>query len=189
MNNMYSSSKEVIRYPISIENLLRKYPGSPIVTVEQKLNQEDFKDQKEKQEAYPIEGAALGIVTFNEGRVALTYRTKPHRGWALPGGRVEMGEAFDKAFLREIREELGIEVHISDLLLIEDKTFVSPQHETLSFLLAFFHAHYESSSLPQRTPESVEEGLEVGLFDLDHLPENMILQDKQKILLYAQRKT
>lgn len=39
--------------------------------------------------------------------------------WDLPGGYVEAGESPRSAVLREVREELGIEVEISELLVVD----------------------------------------------------------------------
>jgi len=50
---------------------------------------------------------------IREGRVLLAQRTRPAdlAGlWELPGGKVEPGESAEAALVRELREELGVEV-------------------------------------------------------------------------------
>jgi ADP-ribose pyrophosphatase YjhB (NUDIX family) len=46
------------------------------------------------------------------GRLLLIQRGHdPHRGlWSLPGGRIEAGESPERAVVREVREETGLEV-------------------------------------------------------------------------------
>ena len=65
-------------------------------------------------------GNAEGEATF-----VLTRRTsklKNHGGqWALPGGRVDSGESPVQAALRELREEVGVEVSSDSVLgLLDD---------------------------------------------------------------------
>ena len=40
-------------------------------------------------------------------------RNNPHK-WELPGGKVDPGEFFDTALIREFKEETDLEVQISD---------------------------------------------------------------------------
>jgi 8-oxo-dGTP diphosphatase len=56
----------------------------------------------------------MGTVVDADGRVLLIKRLKePYVGmWAIPGGKVEVGEHPDAAMIREFREETGLEVAI-----------------------------------------------------------------------------
>jgi len=56
---------------------------------------------------HPVAFGAAGAVFDAQGRVLLV-RHRYMRGWQLPGGGVERGEAPDKAVLRELAEEVGL---------------------------------------------------------------------------------
>ncbi len=59
----------------------------------------------------------VGAAIVRDGRLLAARRTEPPGlagGWELPGGKVEPGETDREALLREIREELGVDVVLHD---------------------------------------------------------------------------
>ena len=70
---------------------------------------------------------AAGLV-FRRGELLITQRrAQTHLGglWEFPGGKVEPGESLEQCLIRELREELGIEVCVGTL--IESLTHAYPE--------------------------------------------------------------
>lgn len=58
------------------------------------------------------------VVKNNEGKILVLRRhpkskTNPHK-WELPGGKIEKGEFFDEALIREVKEETDLDVKVGD---------------------------------------------------------------------------
>src|SRR5918998_4427047 len=51
--------------------------------------------------------AAGGVVTGDDGRVLLVHRPR-YDDWTLPKGKLDAGESFEDAALREVEEETGL---------------------------------------------------------------------------------
>jgi 8-oxo-dGTP diphosphatase len=51
--------------------------------------------------------AGGGVVLDSEGRVALVHRPR-YDDWTLPKGKLDRGESFEDAALREVEEETGV---------------------------------------------------------------------------------
>jgi 8-oxo-dGTP diphosphatase len=57
-------------------------------------------------------------LVFHGGKLLITQRhAKAHLGglWEFPGGKREAGETFEQCLIREIREELGVEISVGKL--------------------------------------------------------------------------
>lgn len=62
---------------------------------------------------------AVAIITDNEQRVLITQRPQhvPQGGlWEFPGGKLEENESAEHALIREIKEEIGLDVKCCHLL-------------------------------------------------------------------------
>jgi 8-oxo-dGTP diphosphatase len=66
---------------------------------------------------------AVGAIVAENGRVLMARRGKePSYGlWSVPGGAVHLGEDLKAAARREIKEELGIEVELTDVIEIMER--------------------------------------------------------------------
>jgi len=75
----------------------------------------------------PVIGVAAALV-FREGKLLITQRhADDHLGglWEFPGGKREPNETFPACLIRELREELGIEVDVGEL--VESLTHAYPE--------------------------------------------------------------
>lgn len=74
----------------------------------------------------------------DKGRVLLAQRPEGRAMaglWEFPGGKVEAGEIPEQALVRELREELGIEVAADSL---EPLTFASHSYEKFHLLMPLY---------------------------------------------------
>ncbi len=89
---------------------------------------------------------AAAIVVEHE-RVLITQRKRGSHLeglWEFPGGKVEDGEDPKQALVREMREELGLDVIVGDVV---DVTF--HRYEAKSVLLLFYAAMRSTAAKPR----------------------------------------
>jgi mutator protein MutT len=75
----------------------------------------------------PITEVSAALI-FRGGNLLITQRpAKAHLGglWEFPGGKREPNETFEQCLVREIREELGVEISVGELF--ESVTHAYPE--------------------------------------------------------------
>jgi 8-oxo-dGTP diphosphatase len=55
--------------------------------------------------------AAGGVVLDSQGRVAIVHRPR-YDDWSLPKGKLDPGESFEQAAVREVEEETGLRARL-----------------------------------------------------------------------------
>jgi 8-oxo-dGTP diphosphatase len=58
---------------------------------------------------------AAGGLVRRDGRIAVVHRPR-YDDWSLPKGKLDPGETWEEAALREVREETGLECELGDEL-------------------------------------------------------------------------
>lgn len=84
---------------------------------------------------------AVGVIVNADGKILIAKRPlNVHQGglWEFPGGKVDAGETIDQALVRELREELAIEVLASQPLIqirhqYPDKSVLLDVHKITQF--------------------------------------------------------
>jgi 8-oxo-dGTP diphosphatase len=106
----------------------------------------------------------VSALFFSEDRVLLAHRTHK-RDWApdtwdVPGGHVERGESETEALVREVREELGIEI-------LQKSTVLSARLTGPNFEVAYFVVDTWAGEPYNSAPEEHIEIAWVPLSELD----------------------
>lgn len=124
--------------------------------------------------------ATDGIVEiYNEKNefvgVVLISRKNPPHGLAFPGGFVDIGESVETAVVREMKEEISLDVEITKLLGVYSKPDRDPRFHTAS-VVYICKAYGE--------PKAADDAKEVIVLSLDELrsKQTKLVFDHAKIL-------
>lgn len=98
-----------------------------------------------------------------KGIVIIKRKNEPH-GFALPGGFIDDGEQAEKAAIREMLEETGLEVELTGLLGVYSNPHRDPRQHTLSVVFVGM----------AKNPDAIRGGddaVTARYYPLDQLPE------------------
>ena len=104
--------------------------------------------------------------------IVLIRRKNPPHGWALPGGFVDVGEALERAAVREAEEETALRVTLKLLLGCYSDPARDPRGHTVS---AVYVAEAEGE------PRAQDDAAGVAIFSPEALPAPLVF-DHARIL-------
>ena len=130
-------------------------------------------------------GVGVGaIIVDSPGRLLLAKRgpkAKNERGlWEFPGGSVELGETLAEALHREMREELGIEIVVGELLDVVDHIL---KEEGQHWVSPTFICTIASGEPRIKEPEKCAE---IGWYHTNEIPEKLTQISHQSLTHYLQ---
>lgn len=103
---------------------------------------------------------ALVVVESDDGRFLLVQERKHGQAWYLPAGRVDPGEDFPAAALRETLEEAGLPIRLTGVLRVEH----APATSGAGRMRTIFVARPSSTRAPKSTAD--EHSLQAAWFTL-----------------------
>ena len=127
-----------------------------------------------------ILNSASAIIVRDE-KILFQRRTDNGK-WGLIGGLLEMNETFEEAALREIREETGLEVKLTDFLgIFHNHNMVWSNGDSAHVISAMFVAEIVSGE-----PRIDEESYELRFFAKDEIPDLFAEDHRASLDVYFQ---
>ncbi len=84
-----------------------------------------------KKQVYPEIGVGA-LISNKQGKILLVKSPKWFDKYTIPGGHVELGESLETALIREMKEEVGLDISVIKLLnwqeAINSAEYFRPRH-------------------------------------------------------------
>ncbi len=90
------------------------------------------------------------------------------RNWALPGGRLELGETIEQCLIRELKEETGLDISVKELLYITDRFYRNTHIVHIMFLIKKTGGNFRSGKELELETEKIKE---FKMVPIDRLPD------------------
>ncbi len=121
----------------------------------------------------------VGVLIFNnKGEVLLGQRSNSHGDgdYGPPGGHLEFGESFEECAIREVKEEIGVELISPQFLSVTNDVFIDDNKHYISIFMQGILP--EGQQIVNMEPYKI---LGWEWFDIDKLPENLFLPLKNLV--------
>ena len=77
----------------------------------------------------------------------LTLKASAFDGYCFPGGHVELGELSSNAVVREMKEELGVDIEVNNLICVNENVFINVKG-TISHEIVYYYDVNPLKELP-----------------------------------------
>lgn len=128
---------------------------------------------------YKQPGLAVDVIIEYQGKIVLIKRKNPPYGWALPGGFVEYGETVEQSAIREVKEETGLDLEGLSQFFVYSQPDRDPRGHTVSVVF---------SAIGKGKPQAADDAADLGLYELDNLPQEIAFDHRDIINDYVRRK-
>jgi len=79
------------------------------------------------------------LIVNDEGKILLAKSHKWFDKYTLPGGHIEVGESMIDAVRREVKEEVGLDVEVVEMLLVQEAIFAPEFFKKKHFIFIDFY--------------------------------------------------
>ena len=79
------------------------------------------------------------LIVNEEGKILLAKSHKWFDKYTLPGGHIEVGESMTDAVRREVKEEVGLDVEVVEMLLVQQAIFAPEFYKKRHFIFIDFY--------------------------------------------------
>ena len=124
----------------------------------------------------------VAAIIMNNGKIFATQRGYGDfkGGWEFPGGKIEVDETPQEALIREIKEELEVDIKVGDLI-----DTVEYDYPTFHLSMDCFWAEIVSGNLVLREHEAAKWLTKDELDSVEWLPADVTLVEKFKNIVVA----
>src|SRR5215472_4099963 len=107
-------------------------------------NQQQTSSQDERNPQVFPEPTVGALISNNEGKILLCKSPKWFDNYTLPGGHIELGETMAEAVKREVKEEVGLDVEVEQMLIMHEAIYAKEFYKKRHFIFIDFACRAKS---------------------------------------------